>query len=373
MTDVRRSTDDWDPREHSTLVVGNSRIKVKHHVKGISESYSSQTGRASVVYDVPWADRWDFCTLMLGYSQVSTASDGTRYVSRVPPQPYTGAERYQFTGDTDKKKYWLWATSVESIEGQSPRGLDLNGFPEFDFARIKINFETLSYRVYSDQEMISIGDTRSGIAQNIPDEGKRLSRFVTRFAQPASEYLQLPFGRYKWAGGPKSGQYVTGAQLGLIIPTQEVVFIWHQVPRTASQYGPPAYSVPRLAREALGTINHADFPASVGTSGLVTYPKGTLLLTSIETKPYKWIGGQYYVDITYKMKYLNAVDPRTNQTYSPARGHNHFLQMTSSGDGVTHNDYAYHLVSHDGTDTGLKVYRERNFNDLFRPNQGADE
>lgn len=351
------------------LILPTKAIQYSVHPGMLDESYADGKGRVRVQYDVTWADRWDFCLFWLGYSEVSQlGTSGPKYVSRVTPQPYRGSVAETRPGtDQDSSQFWLWATAVEKIEGHSPAGIDVvTGAPLFEFARITIVYESLTYRIVTDQEMVLKGKVANGVI----DEST-LCRNVTRVVHPTAEYLTLGFGRYRWAEGatPPKGNFLTGANIGITVPSQEVVYTWHQVPRSKprSDAGPPSYAVPEAAKKAIGTVNKYDF--DFNTDGTPKFPAGTLLLTAIEVKPYRWIHNYYYSDVTYKMRYFNAVRPGTfpPEHYATPKGHNYFLYTPQPQENNNFQNYDYYLLTHDGEPTGIKVYQESDFKDLFRP------
>lgn len=326
---------------------------------GFQESYSGNNARVRVTYVVDWDLRWELCYYMLGYSEIRTDPIfGRDYLHRTLPQGFQGTHKERFSGnEKDAPPTWLWASSVESIEGVNHRGITKQGAPLFEVAKVTIIYETLSYRLMSDEDMIK-GSGYDPLFPGVVDESVNLGRYVTKFVQPSAEYFSLPFGKFKWVTTP--AEYVTGAQMGFIIPSMEVVYIWHQIPKKQrNQVAPPSYALPTAVRKMLGSVNNAAFDG---------FEKGTLLLTSVEVKPYRWIGGDYYSDITYKMKYLKQTKPRDGSEYAgDPRGHNWFMKMTSAREAVP--DYEHFLISHDGTNTGIKLYKELDFRELFRIDQ----
>lgn len=356
------------------------RIRYRTHARegSLKERYVGNNCSVSIQYDVSWLNRWKFALALLGNSQIATHASGKKYIHRVLPHGYFGTIIPVVPGDRDLPKSWLWASQLENMEGKAPIGYDANGAPLYKEARLTVTYETVSFRMATDREMINDGQVMPGTG-GMPDEAERLGRYVTRFIQPTAEYFALPHGRFHWAtstttaGNAYLGSPVTGSQLGFIIPFQELVYIWHQVPRIrkASDGRPPAYAVPKAIRKLLGAVNSVTFDG---------FDPGTLLLTAVEVKPYRWIGGFYYADITYKMKYMNAVKPIDGTHYNPPRGHNYFLQMPKppTGDvntGIGFVDYNYELISHNanplttGPNPGIRVYREFDFKELFRPDQ----
>ncbi len=331
--------------------------------EGLQESYMGNNARVRVTYVVDWDLRWEFCYYMLGYTEIRIDPIfNRRYLHRQPPQGYEGTYKERFSGnEKDTPLPWLWASSVESIEGVNHRGTNVKGAPLFEVAKVTINFEALSYRIMSDEDMLrKVG--YDPLFPGVIDESVSLARYVTKFVQPSAEYFSLPFGKFKWVTTPP--ELVTGSQMGFIVPSMEVVYIWHQIPRRQGQrISPPAYALPKAVRKMLGSVNSTPFDG---------FEKGTLLLTSVEVKPYRWIGGDYYSDITYKMKYLKQTKPRDGSEYPDGtpRGHNYFMKMTSSANATP--EYEHYLISHDGTNTGIRLYKELEFRELFQIDQSDD-
>jgi hypothetical protein len=109
-----------------------------------------------------------------------------------------------------------------------------------------------------------------------------------------------------------------------------------------------------------------------------SFATGTLLLTGVDLKTYRGIGGQFLCDITYKMKHFSALAPKTTtqppplpvvpagSTYTPERGHNYILRwdhVTEQG-GQKKFTYSYDLIMNDDN---AMIYREKDFAELFRP------
>lgn len=344
--------------------------------ESLSESYTGNTARVKATYVCHWTRRWEFCFVMLGYSEILTHSSGRKYVSRKLPHGYQGTYKSNFSDVSNQKDYglpWLWATSIENIEGVRHTGTTSRGAPQNELAKVTLNYEALPYRLVSDTDMMTLNEWLSGFS-GVPDESKSLARYVSKFVQPSAEYFALPFGKFYWVLDDDSVPPVTGSQLGYIVPSMEIAYTWHQVPKLQTvAAAPPSYAVPDAIRKTLGSVNNDTFDG---------YEKGTLLLTSVEVKPYRWIGGAHYSDITYKMKHLKQTKPFNKTTkvqgeeYSgEARGHNWFLYMPTAFNVRTFPPYEHHLITHNGnprdhaTDPGMPLYKEMDFKKLFQIDQ----
>ncbi len=326
-----------------------------------TESYRGQMYTVQRVFDVAWGDRWTFALALLGDSQVLTDPDAPYgvFLSRKIPQGY----KTQVLGP-DTGARWMFPVSIDSME---PIGADLGydandvaqytrGDAKHAGARITVTYEGTHYKVLSDSEMTTAGytqqDPRTG-DENLdptdttvyPDESS-LARYCSVFVQPMAEYLSLPFNALRWAelndkanndpgmaaalgnvaqdatksypGSPVTNSY------GRIIPSTEVNITWHMVPK-----------VPKAMYTALGKVNAAPFNDPYGR---FTALPGQLLLTNAELKPYRWIGGKYLFDISYKFKLFKPVpepgDPGYDATNDPFNQsipgfitNNHFLHF----------------------------------------------
>lgn len=370
-----------------TLATGKT-FEYKERPDSPGESYAGGVGKARRTFDVRWEDRLDFLAGMLGWSEPRFATDGTfLYVKRVPPIPYPAVEvpgnRFQVVNKRESRDYWLYASSVESIE---PIGVnrdrlakpgpfrpeDLWAVVKDDkdmfahaLARITINYEALPYRVTTDNDMFSMKFqvTTAGPTLGAVDESY-MWRYVSRTVQPHAEHLTLPFGVLKWgpdaptngaaaAGVDPSmaGQVVTN-QTGKIVPSIELVFTWHQVP-----------GFPEQAFKMIGRVNSQPiYDYSPGTSRAWTYGAGTLLFLGMELKSYRMSTGVYCNDVVYRMKYFSGINPTTGAPYSPERGHNYFLGFNNRDPATTTNGYGYYSLV-DAAGNG--VYEAADLRQLF--------
>lgn len=328
------------------------------------ESYTAGVGKVRRVFDTAWNDRWTFIQGLLGWSQILEGNLGKKYIQRVPPQPYKDIRRV-FPNDEDEvspEQYWLFPTQLESVQGIGPRGKQSNDIFFYEKARITVTYESLTYTPYSDEYTRNKGwlDQNGNpsdlfIARPGSVPYAYPFRYISRSYQPTAEYLTLPYGQLLWAddGSPAA----TGA--GKIIPTMEVHYTWHMVPS----------SLNNVSNQVTHIFNHV---GKVNKYEFDNCPPGTLLLTAVESKPYRLIGGGYLNDLTFKMKYFNA----TNIMGVPEnKGHNHFLKFSQLSIRdlppgtiglVPGSTYKYELLSSDGTLTGRRVYDEINFTTLFQ-------
>jgi hypothetical protein len=326
-----------------------------------NEQYSGDTFRATRTFDVPWYARWAFIRYMLGVPTLV----GNFAISRELPDQY-----YAFFGGTTNNlstpKAFMVANSLNGIECLGQQSETANGvgpgtkitYCMYDWARITIGYESVTYNVKSDAE-IGLGSSNE----------YGLRRFTTVFRQPTAEFLTLPFGAFKWVElddngreiidlktGQPTGIRVSGSN-GKIVAAAEVILVHHKVP-----------GVPDAIRTHIGTVNLFDWP-EIGAL------KGQLLLSNVELKPYRWLNEKRLFDITYKFKFMDP-DPKASLANpTMPRGHNWFLQhfpvSTTSKLGADINellqgDPKYKLMTSNGKLTGRTVYQYADFKDLFK-------
>lgn len=353
---------------------------------GSPEEGTTDNGfRVRRTFIVDWNDRWLFLYGLMGASSVATTNAGTHYVARNIPIGYSTTGAGGFDPRGNNRKHWLFPTAVETIKGIG-RITGANIFDRsayYEKAEIAVLYETVTYGVISDEEMIA----RSNVDPNdttAPFEGSA-SRFVTRFFQPTAEYLTLPFMGAVWCEQREPPIPIPGS-LGTLVPATEVMFLWRQVPAR-----------PLALDTHIGSVNDRTWNS---------FPRGTLLLTSIDLKPYRWFLGQKIWDITYKFKYFQPsqkigegvdeagmpFDTSLDRSGTPLNeyyGHNHFLRYRP-GDRTNWIAPVYSMMTHNGMRPkkhntvgniagtiivdgqniqlpyGQAVYGYKDFNDLFR-------
>jgi len=336
-------------------------ITYKERPGSPEESYANGIGTCKRTFDVAWTQRWEFAQQMLGYSQRLNSGTGG-YISRKVPEAYKDIARVAYSDIEGqfKSEYWLYAQSLDSIQGIKPIEKNANDVGTYDKARMTFTYSSLTYNVHTDDDCrngVGAAHTRfvdaNGNPSDVYREGTaaRIARYITRQVQPTSEHLQLPFGQMLWADGSNTPA-VNG--IAKTVPGMEVIYTWHQVP---SQMLNVTSQISQLYNK-IGTVNKYDFDYC---------PPGTLLLTAIETKPYRIIGGGTVSDIVFKMKYTNHFDASGTITN---KGHNHFIHFTTfvveGGTIDPIKSYRYDLLTSNGNaTTGRKVYNESDFIDLF--------
>lgn len=201
-------------------------------------------------------------------------------------------------------------------------------------------FSALEYEVRTDTEINQLnGQTQAG----------EMDRYVSVEPRAALQSLPLPgsslfFSNQQspWLGGgtvAKATDSAVGAQipanaLNLLLPTDELLYTWHQVP-----------DQPYLAiSNCMGSVNAANFD---GARGRFTYPAGTVLCQApLRRKRYRHTTGRWYWDITYSLLYR----PQGWNYFPTAQGN--FLLASSSVDG-------------NNNPTGKTIYGTADFTQLF--------
>lgn len=330
-------------------VPGVGGVRYRERVNATEVSYTGQTWRLRRTFDVDWTNRFFFIKLMLGYSEVVSDAFNFKYIRRVPPQPYLeSAAGVALPQDQQPQEYFLFATSVENVEGVAPRGVnDGTAVGEYELARVTVGYESLTYHVCRDDEvkLLSWRD-RSGVARtgfvdyysNPADVGfetgsevepSYVGRYVTRQWQPSASYFTLPIGKYFFVGVTQDGRAVPAATgSGKIVPTMEVTYTWHQVPSGFSHTSQQVKSILRY----VGCVNRYYFDH---------FPPGTLLLTGVSSRPYRMTSGGFAHDIMLSMRYRNqltadgtqqikssGVHGTPNHVDEEAAGHNWYLQFS---------------------------------------------
>lgn len=327
-------------------------------------------------FQVPWVLRWNFCMGMLGFPYLDPSVDGSYVVRRSVPIGYrTTTLNFQGNGN----RPWIYPVSVDQVQPVGRIvGYDQDDFyneavARYELAWVTISYEALTYAVRSDERMIEEGFYRVPLGvEAVPDEAL-LGRFVTKHFQPTAEYLTLPFGALKWVDSGTNSVPVTGSH-GKIVAAREVMIQWHQVP-----------GIPDATNTHIGSVNDATWPpyAPAQSNYLTQFQRGTLLLTSIDIKPYRWFVGQRLYDITYKFKYFqpqSGADAKSDADNPPQQvneffGHNHFLRFAPGAPDTRLPEY--YMLTHNGKrpsppGNGQAVYPYKDFRDLFRITRGME-
>jgi hypothetical protein len=315
------------------------------------------------------------------------------WLGRYTPKGYSGFFKESYTGEFGTQfDYKLFPTSVERIEGVGPKKFSSTTYANrvedqspvlsyFRKARITLNYECLTNNILDDEETVlkirenaslySTTTPTNYTSTNVPQE-HFLFRNVTKILTPTSEAIRMPTNFYKWAeaiygdGGLTIVGKISETAAGSFIklqPKAEVTYVWYQVPANLLQSNNGTAKSEIVNQRLIGAVyTHL---GSVNAYDFDGFRRGTLLLTSIEAKPYIWVTGQRYYDYTYKMKYFEDTDVNDRVPNSPNRviGHNYFLRHIPKA-GI---EPAYCLITHNGTPTGNPVFLNKDFRLLFTP------
>ncbi len=350
-----------------------------------SPSYTFGPGNTRVekTYRVSWNDRVEFVRAILGYSKIGNRTDPLdhrkTYVSRFIP--HSIADFISPVGVDFRNRpttpIWLYATNVTRFNGVGPIGTydPIGQTPRYTWAMITVMYESLTYRVRSNNDML-LDDINEQVAIGVPEDAaianayideSKLTRNVTHVLKPSAEFLQLPRGYMKivdYAVGPT---FRTGPGVGTIrlVSSIEIIYTWHAVP-----FVPDVL----LGGKMVGRVNGTAF-----TDGITTYNPGTLLLLSVDMKPYRGAVGNFVHDFTYRMKYFEPIKQRGHNFVLYYNGNNSevfYYKLTSNGkndalpiignaEENTLTATAPYQVTHQAED-GVGQYRYAEFRNLFR-------
>lgn len=390
-------------------VAGGSPIQYWEDVsQPVSPTFSFGVDQSSVVRSIqtPWSTWPQFMRRVIGYSA------GVRYVSSGGSIAGSWIQRQEpwaftpLTRSTDGRRY-LWATNLDGVGVGVPGGVSASvsqvddfGVAKYERARMKISFNTLSYDIYTDDEMRNApgGSYAAGSAGQIIDESSLL-RYVTPVFRPQGETITLQGQLFRKAGLTSGGTFTDGTTEARIIPeglakvlvSTNLMLTWHAIPMEAvpsrlfDRYR-ATNSYPAATNYAidscLGCVNKNPIPLTAGG-----FDKSTLLLTACEMRPFVNVLGQRNVDITYMLKHFNPTRELDKSTGSSAAtpaiiGHNHVLhrELKAGADSDRYNGWYEALadpvrakmVRPNCTNFVLmadnkSVYDWRDFEWLFRP------
>jgi hypothetical protein len=212
---------------------------------------------------VKWDDLDDAKDGFLGYPEVRGAGGAETWISRhVPDAALIFANRsglpYLFATKLSGSGYGMPAGAANGIHDP------LTDFPIYRYAKLEVGYETLTYDVLSDGQMIQQGLVDD---HGNPDEST-LARYVTPEPNPGAEYLTLPTGGFKFVGPLAGGAPapVPGGP-GKIVPNYDLSLTWHLVPRAAvgSVLLNPDLQSPSID-VCLGNVNSQPFPSNPNAS-----------------------------------------------------------------------------------------------------------
>lgn len=317
-------------------------------------------------YWIQWSKRSQSRKDLLGWPVVKQAG-GQSFISRSVPHLYP--EEVDTNGNAQ-----LYATACKQVEGWGiPAAVNgqvnmksLLNVAQYLYAKMRVTYETLTYDVLDDADMVVNGYTVNGV----PDEAT-LARYVTLRTHPSAEYLTLPQGSFKIVLSannlgpfalPAVGPAVPGAP-GRIVPGYDVSLTWHRIPRSC--IGSRLWN-PNLARPpidmAIGCVNSVTFAGC---------PPGTLLCLPPDIRPIRSATLDRIADIEYRLKWfqvLGADGTPLKDINGNTVGHNHLFLTTAQGVPAA----GYYEVSSDGQTNmdnkavNKNIYNWCDLNALFR-------
>jgi hypothetical protein len=295
------------------------------HVPGSPiEILENDGARVTRMLDCDWTKSLSFADKLLGFPSIKTGTGNIKYVSRLTP-----AFHPDFLDAMGNP--WIYATRITKLEGIGFRDKTTDDTAVYKTGRLTVVYESLTYEVKEDDEVQAAG---------VPDES-RLLRYVTILFKPYAEFLTLPVGFMRWITADKQP---VNFGLPLLIPTWQIDFIWHLIPKTN-------LPLAKIA-DAQGTINNAAFVTPLGT-----FPTGTLLLLNADLKPIRSALGDRLYDIHYHVKYKEPI-------LGGGGDHNFFLRRKGTAPNET---LSWELATANGLSTGDRLFKSTDFKLLFKP------
>lgn len=368
-----------------------------------------------------WDKRWVFARKMLGYHYIDeegTGTDAKRFVRRVVPQSYAplGVEDSTYTQEPFKL---MFCSALENMEGVKPVEWNANDREGTNLkAKLSFTYRYPTHAVRSDDAVRQLlnanpdpvngslitdvqryTDLLVSRSRTYPVDGSTVDdaylatrpcwplRYVSKTVQPSAQHLILPQGRMRFVDGTTTaitgapGKYYHGTPAtnitAKLLSRTELVYTWHAVPTSDITGG----SQVKKAQRFSGCVNRHLFD---------DYPAGTLLVTAINNKPYRQLGGHYTTDLEVRMTYFEVDEvyaapggagwiPDANG--DRALGHNYLLRFTpepifkrleagtATADEVAQwlsLGYRYDLITHDGRSDGRRLFEDRDYYELFR-------
>jgi hypothetical protein len=190
---------------------------------------------------------------ILGYPLVTASLTGGYYLARATPMA-----ALPFLQLTTGRPY-LFATQMSGTGWGAPQnGQTYNPalcFPIYQYAKVSVHFEALTYDIFTDLEMVQLGLVDGN---GNPDEAT-LARYVTKEVMPGMEYLTLPQGGFKFVN---TGNQPVAGTAGKLTPNYDISLIWELVPQSCIGtvlYNSGLQNPP--IDNCLGCCNNTPFPA----------------------------------------------------------------------------------------------------------------
>jgi hypothetical protein len=289
----------------------------------------------------------------LGYPTIVTAG-GQNFISRAIPDYLlnvvnSDGDPYLFA-TTMSAKGWGTNDDVEEVGQHNPD----TDTPYYEIAKLVVNYETLTYDIVSDQDMIDNGavDTYGN-----PDEAL-LVRYVTFRPAPGAEYLTLPNSGYYYVTGTAGGVPITGGP-GKIQCSYDFSITWHSIPKLA---------VPSLTLNPNGTGAIDLCLGCVNDATFADQKTASLLLTGALLTPVRSAAGDRTYDIEYHFKFISA----TNPSGTVVGNQGVYFQGQAAAGSQSAIAAGYYEVSTSGTSNltaqakDVNIYNYGDFNSLFR-------
>ncbi len=285
-----------------------------HEIEGSPTFRLSDNGTQMVrKLHVNWDEKDEAMKDLLGYP-VLKFNNGRYYIYREIP---ASANWIQSSADGfSPARPYIWCTDLQSVEPAldvplTPKvpanfvdananvdTIDKYGVHRYGRALIVAQYETLTYEILKDSDMLSAG--AFDLSGN-PDEST-LKRYVTILATPQQSSQILPQGTFVFAS---DGTAYAGTPSKIEIEC-DLRITWHRVlvPAiglrclnpyiVATDSGLPYYAP---IENCLGCVNQTTFAGCA---------KGTLLLTAVIIKPIRSPLGQRLYDVEYVFKIFFA-------------------------------------------------------------------
>lgn len=284
-----------------------------------NEQLALNNGRATRIVKVRWDDHIQAAQDFLG----STTRSPNGIPRRLSPHKYSD-------------NTWMFCTSV-NVEGVGVRSVGLDGLAKYEWAKLTLGYQGLSYGVISSPN------------PTVNDEGIFAGIFwSTRVVEPANRLMVLGKGLMSTVDDAvPANRKPMPEGLPVVFPGMKVTYLWHNVPYKNLPIG--------TWLEAQGKINDSKFDIIPQHTGLLEECSYTMETNAFFDK--------YYCTVRYVIKvsliedpFPDVIDPRK------IKGWNHILEV----DPADKSKLRMFLVSSDGTSTGTRKYRTYDFTQLFR-------
>ena len=291
------------------------------------EQFEADRTRAIRVFDVPWDKRHAMAVALLGYSQRSVQfpfgqpqqnAQAFPAIVRKLPHVHPVYTDVNNVGGFFTPFLYAQKVSIKGV-GYNPAnaadgltGIGQTAVAKYTKARLTVEYGTFTYNILTDAEMdqepAAIGD------QPFPVDESTLRRFVTKIARPNVDVVTTPNGVWKVVN---LGNINVPVKRGIYksVPSEMFQITWHQIPEECI---PCALVNPS---NATGNNNYlSNYLGKVNSETFAGYPRGTLLLVSVELRPFRNPFGRRQYDITYNIKHFQP----GFDVYRPtiAAGHN---------------------------------------------------